>query len=152
MSFIKNNLANGEEIIVTAHVSWYSQFDLIVLGVAVYLLGLMFNSGLWVSIVGISIVAVAAINVYSTELALTNRRIIAKTGIIRRNTIELKATRVESLEVEQSVAGRILDYGSITIAGVGGSQAPIKYISKPLVFRQSVYNYIDDLKEEVSAE
>ena len=80
-------------------------------------------------VVGGVLIAIAAIHVLTTELALTNRRIIAKSGLIRRNTIELKTNRVESLEVNQGILGRIFNFGSIVVKGVGGSHAPIPYSS-----------------------
>ena len=80
-------------------------------------------------VVGGVLIAIAAIHVLTTELALTNRRIIAKSGLIRRNTIELKTNRVESLGVNQGILGRIFNFGSIVVKGVGGSHAPIPYIS-----------------------
>ena len=87
----------------------------------------------------------------TTELALTNRRIIAKSGLIRRNTIELKTNRVESLGVHQGILGRIFNFGSIVVKGVGGSHAPIPYIARPMDFRQQVNNYLDELDDQKSA-
>ena len=95
--------------------------------------------------------AIAAIHVLTTELALTNRRIIAKSGLIRRNTIELKTNRVESLGVHQGILGRIFNFGSIVVKGVGGSHAPIPYIARPMDFRQQVNNYLDELDDQKSA-
>ena len=97
--------------------------------------------------IGLLLIGIAAIHVLTTELALTNRRIIAKSGLIRRNTIELKVNRVESLGVDQGILGRILNFGSIVVKGVGGSHAPIPYISRPMEFRQQVNNFLDELDD-----
>ena len=99
-------------------------------------------------VVGGVLIAIAAIHVLTTELALTNRRIIAKSGLIRRNTIELKTNRVESLGVNQGILGRIFNFGSIVVKGVGGSHAPIPYIARPMEFRQQVNNYLDELDDK----
>ena len=86
-----------------------------------YLFYLLFGSKSLVGVVvGGVLIAIAAIHVLTTELALTNRRIIAKSGLIRRNTIELKTNRVESLGVNQGILGRIFNFGSIVVKGVGG--------------------------------
>ena len=98
-------------------------------------------------VVGGVLIAIAAIHVLTTELALTNKRIIAKSGLIRRNTIELKTNRVESLGVNQGILGRIFNFGSIVVKGVGGSHAPIPYIARPMEFRQQVNNYLDELDD-----
>lgn len=78
-----------------------------------------------------------------TELAITDRRVIAKWGIIRRQTIELRIDRVEGLKVQQSVLGRLLGYGTIVLAGTGSTQTPIPNIADPIAFRQKVYETQD---------
>jgi uncharacterized membrane protein YdbT with pleckstrin-like domain len=72
----------------------------------------------------------------TTELVITNRRIIAKFGVIRRSTIELNLSKIESIRVEQGLLGRLLNYGDIMLIGTGGSQEPIPRISHPLEFRR----------------
>ena len=72
----------------------------------------------------------------TTELVITNRRIIAKFGLISRYTIEINLPKVESISVSQSILGRMLDYGNLQIVGTGGTREPILFISKPLMFRR----------------
>ncbi|UOO81955.1 PH domain-containing protein [Uruburuella testudinis] len=79
----------------------------------------------------------------TTELALTNKKVIAKFGFIRRSTIELNLDKVESISVEQGFIGRIFNFGSIVVRGTGGSQAPIPYIAQPLEFRRQVNALLD---------
>ena len=74
----------------------------------------------------------------ATELAITNRRVIAKVGLIRRKTWEINAAKVEGVEVEQSVWGRILGYGMVTVNGTGGGIAPLRNIDDPVEFRKHV--------------
>lgn len=135
-NYIEGNLAKGENIIIQAQVSWLSQFWYIIFGVALLPFG-----------VGVLFLIVAIINVWTTELALTNRRIIAKSGLIRRNTIELKVNRVESLGVNQGILGRILGFGSVVVKGTGGSHAPINYISSPMNFRRQVNQHLDEVDD-----
>lgn len=80
---------------------------------------------------------------YSTELAVTSKRVISKFGFIRRNTIELRNEKVESLHVKQGIFGRIFDFGSIVITGSGGTNAPIPYIASPLKFRSATLTSVD---------
>ena len=80
---------------------------------------------------------------YSTELAVTSRRVIAKTGLIKRNTIELNHSKVESFSVNQSILGRILNYGTIVINGTGGIKTPIQRVTNPLMFRKKAMEIID---------
>lgn len=80
----------------------------------------------------------ALIERHSTELVITSRRVVAKTGLIRRHTWEINATKVEGVEVAQSILGRILDFGTVTVKGTGGGTAPIRNIDDPVAFRSHV--------------
>ncbi len=74
----------------------------------------------------------------STEIIVTNRRIILKTGLIGRNSIEMNLDKVESVMVNQGIVGRILDYGTIIIRGVGSGLEPIADVAAPLEFHRQV--------------
>ena len=147
-SYIEENLARDEKIIIKAQVTWLSQFWYLFFGVLLILSGIGQKGAFGPILIGLILIAIAAVHVITTELALTNRRIIAKSGLIRRNTIELKVNRVESLGVDQGVLGRIFNFGSITVKGTGGSHAPIPYISRPMEFRQHVNNFLDELDDQ----
>jgi len=72
-----------------------------------------------------------------SEFVITNRRIIIKTGFIGRETFEMNLSKIESVNVDQSVMGRILNYGSITIIGSGGTRETFHNISRPMAFRKA---------------
>lgn len=72
-----------------------------------------------------------------SEFVVTNRRIIIKTGFIARSTLEMNLSKIESVNVDQSVSGRIFNFGSITIIGTGGTRETFRNISKPLNFRKA---------------
>ena len=74
----------------------------------------------------------------STELAVTDRRVIYKSGIIARHTLEMNRGKVESVDVDQSVLGRFIGFGTIVVRGTGGSLEPIRTISDPLTFRSHI--------------
>ena len=75
---------------------------------------------------------------YSTEIAITNKHLITKPGIVARNGTQLVIARCESCNLQQSVLGRMLNYGSIVVSGAGDTNAIIPKISDPLVF-QDIY-------------
>ena len=106
MSYIDESLIEGERVVHRARVSWWSQFGLVLLGVV-----------LLVVVIGLFFLIAAWINVRSTEIAITNRRIIAKFGFIKRHTVEINLEKVEALRVEQGVLGRMLNYGTLFISG-----------------------------------
>ena len=74
----------------------------------------------------------------TTELAVTDRRVIYKEGLIARRTLEMNRSRVESVDVYQSVLGRLLGFGTITPRGTGGSLEPMHNIDDPLTFRSYI--------------
>ena len=75
---------------------------------------------------------------WTTETDVTNLRVVHKTGFISRKTFEMSLDKVESVDVTQSIAGRIFDYGDVTIMGVGEGKETIKTIASPLAFRNSI--------------
>jgi uncharacterized membrane protein YdbT with pleckstrin-like domain len=75
---------------------------------------------------------------WTTETDVTNLRIVHKTGFISRKTFEMSLDKVESVDVTQSIAGRIFDFGDVTIMGVGEGKETIKTIASPLAFRNSI--------------
>ena len=80
----------------------------------------------------------ALIRRISTELAVTDRRVIYKAGVLSRHTLEMNRGKVESVDVDQSVLGRLLGFGTIVVRGTGGSLEPIRMISDPLTFRSHI--------------
>ena len=74
----------------------------------------------------------------SSELFVTNRRVLIKTGIVRRRTLEMFISKVESIAIDQSFLGRMLDYGTVIIRGTGGGEEPFATISHPIQLRNCV--------------
>jgi uncharacterized membrane protein YdbT with pleckstrin-like domain len=93
---------------------------------------------IFITIRGIFTLFVApAIDRWQSEFVITNRRIIIKTGFISRKTVEMNLSKIESVNVDQSIVGRILRYGSITIIGTGGTKETFHNIAKPIEFRKA---------------
>ncbi|HVN01214.1 MAG TPA: PH domain-containing protein [Caulobacteraceae bacterium] len=74
----------------------------------------------------------------NTEIIVTSRRVIYKTGFISRNTVEMNLDKVESVLVQQSLIGRMLDYGSVIVRGVGAGLEPIDNIAAPLQLHRHI--------------
>ncbi|MBU2537860.1 MAG: PH domain-containing protein [Proteobacteria bacterium] len=126
-TYVESTLTKGEQVAYQGKVSLFSLAPLFLLGlvlISVYGLGLLF----WIA---------AAIRYFTTELAITNKRVIAKFGLISRSTIEINLQKIESIQVNQGILGRIFNYGSIVVSGAGNPQAPVPGISNPLQFRRA---------------
>ena len=75
---------------------------------------------------------------WTTETDVTNLRVVHKTGFIKRRTFEMSLDKVESVNVNQSILGRVLNYGDVTVRGVGEGAETIKTIASPLDFRNHI--------------
>src|SRR5205823_4005524 len=107
----------------------------------------------WVAagIIAIAVIpiVVAAIGRASAEFAVTNKRVILKTGFVQSKTAEMFLNKIESVGVDQSITGRILGFGTIVIRGTGGSLEPFHRVSSPLRFRNEIQEQIGRATETV---
>lgn len=131
--YVDNNLIKGEIVKYEANLSLWALSGPIVIG---FLLLPIFGLGLLIWLA-------AYLRYISTELAITNKRVIAKFGVVSRRTIELNLSKIEGISVDQSIFGRLLNYGSLLIGGTGGSKEPIPGIADPLAFRRHFTEVVD---------
>ena len=131
-SYIDKVLIPGEHVVYRARISKWSLAPLIFFGILLLPIA-----------IGLFLLAWAWIRYATTELAVTNKRVIAKTGLIQRRTVELFTSKVESVQVDQGVLGRIFDFGTVTLTGTGVQSAPFRSIADPLQFRKSFMTAAD---------
>ena len=126
-SYVEGALVKDERVVYIGRVSMWSLSLPIFLGLVLLPL---FGAGLvfWL---------IAWVRYKTTELAITNKRVIAKFGFISRRTVEINIHKVESIQVDQSMLGRIFNFGTLLISGAGDPQAPITGISDPMAFRKA---------------
>jgi len=84
----------------------------------------------------------------ATVMALTNKRVIVKTGLASRRTVELLLSRIESVVVEEPALGRVLGYGTVIIRGTGGTPETFEKIYHPLQFREQVQSQISSTQKQ----
>ena len=149
-SYVESVLADGEKIVHRAAIShWRYALNYLVgaLFVAGGLYGIVAASGrdgispmiaMVPLAIGLILIVVALIRRLTTELVLTDRRIITKSGLISRNTVEMNLAKIESIHVNQGLLGRILDYGDVTVVGTGASLEPLRAIANPLQLRRKL--------------
>jgi uncharacterized membrane protein YdbT with pleckstrin-like domain len=73
-----------------------------------------------------------------TEIVVTDHRIIYKRGVIARHTVEMNISKIETVDVDQGLGGRLLDYGTILVKGTGESIEPLRHIASPLAIRNAI--------------
>ncbi|MGA1232284.1 MAG: PH domain-containing protein [bacterium] len=147
MSYVKKNLIDGEEVLYQASTHWFiliPSFFYGILGIfSLVFLALTAFLSLPITLFLFILSFNAALPYFVNELAMTNKRVISKKGFIRRDTSELKLSKLETIEIKQSVLGRILGFGKIICIGTGGSETFIDNIDHPLEFRKKFLEYTD---------
>jgi len=151
MSYIENSLMNGESVIYSAKLHW-----VIFLWPAIWLVIALsiFSSGGDAAAAGGGVIVIAIltgiasfINYSTSEFGITNKRVLAKVGFIRRNSLEVLLTKVEGIQVNQGILGRILGYGSVIVSGTGGAKDPFHKIAAPLEFRRKAQEQIASVQD-----
>lgn len=149
MSFIEQNLASNEKIIYTTGLHWWVYFKnilLIVLGIIFIRssggTGTASSIGAFLILIGMVGLIYAFFVSKSSEFAVTNKRVILKTGMLKRKLVELQLNRAEGLSVEQGIIGRIFNFGSIKITS-GGVTESFSPLAKPFEFKKQVNNAIE---------
>ena len=149
MPYVDRVLQEGETVRHIARISWVTYLPgLFLWAVAGVLAGLLpsepalhffvLTVAAIVFIIGTMLLARAWFYRVTTEIAVTDRRIIYKRGFIRRYTVEMHMDKVESVDVDQSILGRLLDYGDVIIHGTGVGLEPLQNIDHPLELRNHI--------------
>ncbi|OBS89144.1 hypothetical protein AYL25_11660 [Enterobacter roggenkampii] len=140
MSYIDSNLIGNEEVIYRGKVTLWAWLPWIVWGL---ILG-------FATLVGFVLIPLGYFILRSNEAAITNKRLIAKSGLIKRDTVEIPIKKISSLQIKQGISGRLLGYGSLVISDTGAVHAPIRYIKDPMKFRQRFFELQEEIENKQS--
>ena len=149
--YIDEILQPGEKVLYSTNAHWIFYLPAIVAWIVAIFLFLLSRQTTTEGIVLLCLAASAVVAIvalywtlrawfhrWTTETDVTNMRVVHKTGFIKRRTFEMSLDKVESVDVNQSILGRILNYGNVTIRGVGEGEETIETIASPLAFRNSI--------------
>ena len=149
--YIDDILQPGEKVLYSTNAHWIFYLPAIAAWLLALILLILSRSAVTESVIllCLSASAVAAIAAlywsakawfhrWTTETDVTNLRVVHKTGFIKRRTFEMSLDKVESVDVNQSILGRLLNYGNVTVRGVGEGAETIKTIASPLDFRSHI--------------
>jgi uncharacterized membrane protein YdbT with pleckstrin-like domain len=165
MSYVDKNLMEGEKVAYATRLHWIVLVVPLVLcalfaapGIALLVASADRSSDPQASaqsmmIAGVALLVIAAVILVrgiltrnAVQMAVTNKRVIAKVGVITRRTVDMLLSRVESVGVEETVMGRMLGYGTVTLRGTGGTPESFNKIAHPLEFRTQVQQQIDGMQ------
>jgi uncharacterized membrane protein YdbT with pleckstrin-like domain len=149
MRYVRQVLQPGETVVYATKLHWLIYVQTILLLIACFIIAgaMLFTSdnpgitlALEIAAIIFAVLALSSglrafIRRATTELAVTDHRVIYKSGLLSRHTIEMNRDKVESVDVDQSLLGRIFGYGTVVVRGTGGSLEPIRNIGDPLTFR-----------------
>jgi uncharacterized membrane protein YdbT with pleckstrin-like domain len=149
--YIDEILQPGEKVLYSTNAHWMFYLPAIgawIVALVLLILSRMSTNDSLVMLCLASAAVIAIVALYltvkawfhrlTTETDVTNRRVVHKTGFIQRRTFEMALDKVESVDVYQSIMGRILNYGNVTIMGVGEGKETISTIASPLAFRSAI--------------
>jgi uncharacterized membrane protein YdbT with pleckstrin-like domain len=152
MSYVRSILQPNEKVLIIGKLHWIVYWQAIlwfVLAVVLVALENNFQSGdARTYLIYITVAVFAAGFLISflhawfirwiTELAVTDRRVIYKCGFISRHTVEMNMDKIESVDVDQSLLGRMLNYGTIHVLGTGEGIESLRRIAAPLALRNTI--------------
>jgi len=150
MSYIEKDLMTGERIVYSGKLHWFIFMPAIFWLLVTFALYAILRQNHFPLIVSALVglyafyaLMKALIVRSSTELAVTNKRIIYKEGLISRDTMELNHAKVESIREEQGIIDRIFDCGTLVIEGTGGGKEYLRNIDAPLTFKKQAQTAAD---------
>lgn len=150
MSYVRSVLQPGERIKVIGKLHWIvfvRAFVLLAVAIALFGVARRIESRLHELIfyVGCLVLLLSALSFlhawfvrWITELAVTDHRVIYKRGFLRRHTVEMNQDKVETVDVDQSIMGRLLGYGTIRVRGTGQGIENLKEIASPIALRNAI--------------
>jgi uncharacterized membrane protein YdbT with pleckstrin-like domain len=149
--YIDDILQPGEKVLYSTNAHWIFYFPAIAAWIVALFLFLLSRQTVTEGLVLLCLAAAAVVAVvalywtvkgwfhrWTTETDVTNLRVVHKTGFIKRRTFEMSLEKVESVDVDQSILGRVLNYGNVTVRGVGEGAETIDTIASPLEFRNHI--------------
>ena len=145
MSYIDENLLPDEHVVCRAELHWiiFARAILVlVVGFVLLFVPRIGQAGLVVLLLGVVMLAPPFVAYRTTELGVTNKRVIVKTGLVRRRTLELLLRQVEAILVDQSLLGRLFGFGSITLTGTGGVREIFHRVRDPLELRRRIQGQV----------
>ena len=146
MTYIDETLLPDEHVVYRTALHWIIFIRPVLLVLAGVVLLLAFHHvpfvGAPVVLLGVLLLFSPLVAYSSTEFGVTNKRMIVKIGFIRRRTLELRLRQVEALSVDQSLMGRTLNYGTITLSGTGGVREVFQRVRDPLELRRRIQGQV----------
>jgi len=140
MSYVQRVLQPGEQVRHISSIHWIVYWPgvaVAVLAAVAYWLGWEY-AAYALALVAVVLLIQQWFQWWVTEIAVTNRRIIYKTGLVRRQTNEMNMDKVESVKIDQSILGRMLDYGNVMMLGTGEGFETLRTIASPIELRNSI--------------
>ena len=155
MSYLDDNLLDGEQIIYRAHLHWTIfgwAILAVLLGVALGVVLYVYEPAYWylgaiLAGIGLLFAIGPLVRYVGSEFAVTNKRVLSKTGFIQRESDETLLSKVEAIAVDQGILGRVLGFGTVRITGSGGTEDAFARISQPLEFRRQIQTQVVAFEE-----
>ena len=150
MGYIEKNLMDGEQIVYEARQHWmiyWKPFLLLLIGIGLFAIptsDMALIMQICMSLVLLVVAGIWAVNIYGgRKYILTNRRLILKRGLVRRESTDLVLRRCEGVSIAQSIMGRLLGYGTVSVS-TGEVANEFRLIEHPVEFATNINQQIAD--------
>ncbi|MBQ2321637.1 MAG: PH domain-containing protein [Bacteroidales bacterium] len=121
-TYVENNLSRNEKVVYEAHYHWK----------------------IWIELKSILTLFIRPLIMTKTdEFVITNKRVIMKTGLVSRKIFEMTVSHIESVNVDQTILGRLFSYGTVIIVGSGGTRESFPDIANPIEFRRAFMDTVE---------
>jgi len=145
MSYVDANLISGEKIVFRTHLHW----KVFLLPVLFFLVGMAITAAaiyqgvdpylsFLILVIPLGVLFQSYLTWRCSEFAVTDKRVLIKTGIVSRHTLETILTKVENIGVEQTLWGRLFNFGTLYVTGTGSTRETFPGIHAPLEFRKAI--------------
>jgi uncharacterized membrane protein YdbT with pleckstrin-like domain len=142
MSYIKHVLQPGETVRYQGSVHWILYLPAIILGVFGAVSSAFGPPGWVIAVICFLLALILALRAWfirwMTEIVVTDRRVIYVHGFIQRDSVEVHMNQIESVDVDQTLLGRLFDYGDVTIRGTGTTHEPLRGVDRPIALRNEI--------------
>jgi uncharacterized membrane protein YdbT with pleckstrin-like domain len=151
MSYIDGNLLAGEHVIFRTRLHWKILVPPLLFALATLLpVAWVLVQGSWNPLIliapglGLVVLLVAIVRRQSSDFAVTNKRVMMKTGVFSTRSVELLLNKIEAIAVHQTLGARMWGYGDIVVTGSGGTEEMFSNVQSPLELRRAVQSATDE--------
>jgi uncharacterized membrane protein YdbT with pleckstrin-like domain len=141
-NYVETNLRPNEHIIGKAEISWVPVVPAAVGAGVIFIIGLIIKHGVWGFLVAAVLLVSRVLAIYSTELGVTDKKIIGKTGVFVANSLDTYLGKIDNISISESFAGKLFGYATIQLCTTS-ARLRFNYVQDAMKFKNMVLDCIE---------